>query len=77
MVARVRTDGYVRGDHLAMTRPFCLDTRFSDIPNTVAGMVRALPKNCVALSLRLNGGAVMIRRAEREARKRNIRIFWI
>ncbi len=74
---RVRTDQYMRGEHLLVKGPFVLDTRTYDIPNTIAGMVRALPKNCVGLSLGLAGGGVMIRRAEREARKRGIRIFWL
>lgn len=74
---RVRTDQYMRGEHLSVKGSFVLDTRSHDIPNTIAGMVRALPSNCVGLSLRLAGGGVMIRRAEREARKRGIRIFWL
>jgi len=77
MIPRVRTDGYVRGEHRCQTRPFVLDTRSHDIPNTIRGFVRALPSNCIALSLRIQGGPAMIRVAEREARRRGIRVLWL
>lgn len=60
-----------------MKGEFVLDTRAWDIPNTIAGMIRALPENCVGISLRLDGGGVMVRRAEREARKKGMRILWL
>ncbi len=74
---RVRTDGFIQGKHLTQEGPFVLDTRTHDIPSTIAGLVRNLPSNCIGLSLRLIGGRVMVRRAEREARRRNVRIFWL
>ena len=74
---RVRTDGYVMGEHLTQTEPFVLDTRFHDIPNTVRSHIEALPDNCVAVSLRLQGGFDMIKVAERAARKRGVRILWL
>lgn len=77
MIERVRSDGYVRGEHLERSGPFVLDTRFHDIPNTVRGFIRALPAHCVAVSLRLSGGRDMIRTAEREARRRGVRILWL
>ena len=77
MIPRVRTDGFVRGEHLTQKGAFVLDTRFHDIPNTVAGMIRALPNNCIAVSLRKQGGRAMVERAKTEARERNIRIIWL
>jgi orotidine-5'-phosphate decarboxylase len=67
----------MRGEHLAMTVPFILDTRSHDIPRTIAGLVRNLPATCIGLSLRFIGGPSMVRRAEREARKKGIRIIWL
>ncbi len=77
MIHRVRTDGFVRGEHRTWKGPFVLDTRSHDIPNTIRGFIRSLPKNCVALSLRVRGGPAMVRVAEREARRRNIRVLWL
>jgi orotidine-5'-phosphate decarboxylase len=77
MIPRVRTDGWVEGRHLKMQEPFVLDTRSHDIPQTIVGMIRALPENCVALSLRVLGGPAMVRRAESAARRRGIRILWV
>ena len=74
---RIGTVGFVMGEHLTCAEPFVLDTRSHDIPNTIAGMIRALPAQCVALSLRLRGGTTMVRRAEREARKRGLRVLWV
>jgi orotidine-5'-phosphate decarboxylase len=59
------------------SEPFVMDNRSHDIPNTIAGYLRALPANCVAVSLRHRGGWRMARRAEREARQRNMRILWL
>lgn len=72
---RVRNDGFVRGEHLEQTGPFVLDTRFHDIPTTVEEFIKALPPNCVGLSLRAQGGRTMLRRAQEVARKRGIRVF--
>ena len=77
MLPRVRTDGFVCGQHLTQEGPFVLDTRAHDVPNTIQGMVRALPDGCVALSLRLRGGLKMIQAAENEARRKNVRILWL
>jgi len=77
MIPRVRTDGWVKGLHLRMEVPFVLDTRSHDIPKTIVGMIRALPSNCVALSLRVMGGPSMIKRAEGAARRRGVRILWV
>ena len=74
---RVRTNEYVLGRHLQQKNPFIMDTRFHDVPNTVRGFIRALPKNCIAVSLRLMGGQQMIKVAEREARHKGIRILWL
>lgn len=77
MIPRVRTDGWMIGKHLTMETPFVLDTRSHDIPRTIVGMIRALPENCVALSLRVLGGPAMVRRAESAARRKGIRILWV
>ena len=77
MIQRVRTDEWIRGVHLTVNKPFVLDTRSHDIPRTIVGMIRALPKNCVALSLRVQGGPAMIGRSESAARRRGIRILWL
>ena len=77
MIPRVRTDGWMRGEHLKMEQPFVLDTRSHDIPRTIVGMIRALPEKCVALSLRIQGGPTMIGRAESAARRKGIRILWL
>lgn len=77
MIKRIRTDAFVRGEHLTCPVPFVLDTRFHDIPATVRGFIRALPDNCAAVSLRLVGGYNMTRIAEREARRKNVRILWL
>ena len=76
-IKRIRTDQFLNGDHLTADRPFVLDTRSHDIPNTIGRMIRALPQNCIALSLRIIGGPAMIRRSEREARRRGIRVIWL
>ncbi len=62
---------------MTMEVPFVLDTRSHDIPRTIVGMIRALPQNCVALSLRVQGGPAMVSRAEAAARRRGIRILWV
>ena len=77
MIPRIRTDQEVLGQHLAIQGPYVHDTRFHDIPNTVRGFIRALPDNCVAVSLRIKGGPDMIRAAEREARRKGVRILWL
>jgi len=77
MIPRVRTDGFVRGEHRTKVGPFVLDTRSHDIPNTIRGFIRAIPDNCVAVSLRVQGGPAMVRVAEREARHKRIRIIWL
>ena len=77
MIKRVRTNGFVLGEHLMQKDSFVLDTRFHDIPNTVRSFIRVLPSNCVAVSLRLQGGLRMIKVAEREARLKGIRILWL
>lgn len=74
---RVRTNDWVEGKHLTMSGPFVLDTRSHDIPRTIVGMIRALPENCVALSLRVRGGPAMVKQAESAARHKNIRILWL
>jgi len=78
MLKRIRTDQYARGDHLHVQEfAFVMDTRLHDIPNTVRGFIRALPWNCVAVSLRLQGGFSMVKVAEREARRAGVRILWV
>lgn len=56
---------------------FVADVRSFDIPETVAAMVRGAPKNCIAISLRPLGGQRMIAAAEREARRKGIRLIWV
>lgn len=58
------------------SEPFVYKYRSFDIPVTVAKMISALPANCIAVGLNLRGGHEMVRRAERAARKRGIRILW-
>lgn len=77
MIRRIRIDGYTRGEHLTSQEPFVLDVRAHDIPKTIERMIRALPDNCVAISLRLDGGFTMRRWAERAARQRGVRILWL
>jgi len=77
MIPRVRTDGFMLGKHLRQPAPFVLDTRSHDIPNTIRGLILGLPDNCVALSLRVLGGHRMVKVAEREARRRGIRVLWL
>ena len=55
---------------------FIADVRTFDIPETIAAMIRNAPENCVAVTLRPIGGK-MIAMAEREARRKNIRILWV
>lgn len=74
---RVRTSGWVNGKHLTIGCQFVLDTRSHDIPRTIVGMIRALPKNCIAISLRVQGGPMMVKCAESAARRKNIRILWL
>ena len=75
MYPRVRTDTELTG--IVPEGPYVHDTRFHDIPNTVRKFIRALPSNCVAVSLRMQGGHRMVRAAEREARRKGIRILWL
>ena len=77
MIPRVRTSGFMLGEHLQQSQPFVLDTRFHDIPKTVRSVIRALPSTCVAVSLRVLGGPQMIKVAEREARVRGVRVLWV
>lgn len=57
--------------------PYVADCRSFDVPNTICAMIRGLPVNCVAVTLRPYGGAEMISRAEATARRRGIRILWV
>ena len=76
MIKRVKWAELLRGVPYPK-EPFIMDNRSWDVPNTIAGYVRALPKNCIAVSLRWRGGSLMAKRAEREARRKNIRILWL
>ena len=64
------------GEHL-IPEPFVLDTRTYDVPRTIEAWIGTIPGNCVAFSLRWRGGRTMVRRAERAARKRGMRILWM
>lgn len=77
MLPRVRTDDWAKGKHLRMEGSFVLDTRSHDIPRTIVGMIRALPTNCVALSLRVLGGPTMVKCVESAARRKGIRVLWL
>lgn len=63
-------------DRLGDAKWVC-DCRTFDIPNTIASLIRYLPTNAVAVSLRPEGGAAMIVTAERAARRRGMRILWV
>ena len=56
--------------------PFVFKQRSFDIPITIHKMIMALPSNCVAVSVNLNGGPAMMIQAERAARKKGIRLLW-
>ena len=56
---------------------FIADIRTFDIPETIVGMIRGAPSNCVAVTLRPYGGARMVAMAERAARHKGIRILWV
>lgn len=58
-------------------KPWVCDCRTFDIPNTIASLIRYLPPSAVAVSLRPEGGATMIAAAEREARRRGMRVLWV
>lgn len=77
MILRIRTDGWMLGAHLTTKGLFVLDTRSHDIPRTIVGMIRVLPPNCIALSLRVQGGPAMVKCAESAARRKGIRILWL
>ena len=57
--------------------PYVADCRSFDIPATIGAMIRNADAGCVAVTLRPYGGAEMIATAEREARRRGMRIFWV
>jgi len=57
--------------------PWVCDCRTFDIPNTIASLIRYLPASAVAVSLRPEGGAAMVAVAEREARRRGMRVLWV
>lgn len=76
MIRRVNTVGVFNGEHL-LPGPFVLDQRTYDVPETIEAWIRNMPDNCVAFSLRWQGGKRMVRRAERAARKRGKRILWM
>lgn len=58
------------------TGPFVGDARTYDIPETIGAMIRNAAPNCVAVTLRPIG-STMIATAEREARRKGIRIIWV
>ena len=57
--------------------PYIADIRSFDVPKTIGAMIRNAPPNCVAVTLRPYGGAQMIVTAEREARRKGLRIIWV
>jgi hypothetical protein len=44
--------------------------------HNMVALIRGMPKNCVAITLRPNG-AISTANAERAARRRGIRIIWL
>jgi len=56
--------------------PYVFDTKLWDIPRTMEAFIRALPDNCVAISVShlIQKDALGI--VERAARRKGIRIFW-
>jgi len=77
MLKRIRPPHVIDGAlDLTGGRPYVLDCRNYDIPNTIAAMIRNAPEGLVALSLRPYG-AGMIAAAERAARRRKVRIIWL
>lgn len=78
MIQRVRWANILRGETWWHDgRPYVLDTRSMDIPETIAGMIRNAAPGLVALSLRPAGGQRMVIEAERAARRRGARIIWL
>lgn len=58
-------------------KPWVLDVRTFDIAETIVKMIRHAPAGLVAVSLRNGGGRQMLYAAEREARRRGVRIIWV
>jgi 3-keto-L-gulonate-6-phosphate decarboxylase len=57
--------------------PFVADWRSWDITATLVKTVKALPKNCRAVSLRGGQNWKTLTKCERAARRQNIRIIWL
>jgi hypothetical protein len=56
--------------------PWVADCRSFDIPPTIAGFIRNVGVGCVAVSLSMFGGKIMIEAAEQAARERGVRVLW-
>lgn len=77
MIQRIRPPDVLRGVFDRIDGPYILDCRNIDITWTIRMMIRNAPPGLVAVSLRPEIGAQGIRAAEREARRRGARIFWL
>lgn len=79
MIRRVRLHHILAGMRIDEFphRDTVIDCRTCDIPNTIVAMIRSFPRNVIAVSLRPEGGPAMIAKAERAARRNEMRIIWV
>lgn len=78
MIRRIRPPMILEGKLDCLTGdPYILDCRNVDITWTIRTMIRNAPPGMVGVSLRPEIGVEAIRAAEREARHRGARIFWL
>lgn len=79
MIRRIRPPHVLQGafDKLKPGELYILDCRNIDIEWTIRMMIRNAPEGMVGCSIRPGIGAFAIRGAEREARRRGARIFWL
>jgi len=78
MIRRIRPPDILSGalDKLD-GEPYILDCRNIDIAHTIRMMVRNAPPGMVAVTIRPEGGGIMIAAAEREARHRGAHVIWL
>jgi len=76
-VIRFKLYDLMKGATLNLDDPHILDIRMADIPETVAAAIMNIPGNCVAVSLRDDGGKAMRKAAEGAAMNRGVRLLWV